>query len=201
MATKDELKLLNTTLFPDNDDGLIEPEDLREFNDEMIDSLPETLPPSGNAGGDLSGNYPNPLVKDEAITLVKLAKEVRDRLKYREFSAILRPILSGSGPQDWLLETTENGVITGRDDTIPTNWSQYYTFNLTITPAIWSKIVKSSLQVSGKAVWPAIYEIRHYTNYNVPGELNHIQVQELTLDGSNVSNAERIYIRFLIEND
>ncbi|WP_443936744.1 tail fiber domain-containing protein [Pedobacter sp. MW01-1-1] len=38
-----------------------------------ITAKPESMPPNGSAGGELTGNYPNPKIKDEAITTNKIA--------------------------------------------------------------------------------------------------------------------------------
>ncbi|MDB5034953.1 MAG: hypothetical protein JWQ98_2194, partial [Chlorobi bacterium] len=47
-----------------------------------LSGAPTSLPPSGTAGGDLTGNYPNPTVADNAITDAKIA----DGISYSKLS-------------------------------------------------------------------------------------------------------------------
>jgi N-acetylneuraminic acid mutarotase len=41
-----------------------------------LSGAPESLPPNGTAGGDLDGNYPNPMIADGAVTDAKVASGI-----------------------------------------------------------------------------------------------------------------------------
>lgn len=57
---------------------------------------PATLPPSGPAGGDLNGSYPNPLIKPNAITTGKLAPKAVTEPKIADFAVTTEKIEVGA---------------------------------------------------------------------------------------------------------
>jgi len=72
---------------------------------------PNTLPPSGPAGGDLNGSYPNPLIKPNAINTAKLAPNAVTTPKIANEAVTTEKIATGA-VTDYVL--APNSVLNSR---------------------------------------------------------------------------------------
>ncbi|HEY1021923.1 MAG TPA: hypothetical protein VGE06_06395, partial [Flavisolibacter sp.] len=71
-----KLQLANSIKSTDIVDGAVSDAKISGVAYSKITGAPTSLSPSGTAGGDLTGTYPNPVVKDGAITANKLANGI-----------------------------------------------------------------------------------------------------------------------------
>jgi hypothetical protein len=75
--------------------------------------IPTSLPPSGTAGGDLTGSYPNPTVNNGAITTTKLADNSVTTSKIVNASVTSAKLAAGVIPTSLPPNGTAGGDLTG----------------------------------------------------------------------------------------
>ncbi|MBX2902533.1 MAG: tail fiber domain-containing protein [Chitinophagales bacterium] len=113
-----------------------------------VAGTPSALPPSGAAGGDLTGSYPTPSIANNAVNSTKIADGTIIAADLNQMGAGTGQVLQWNGSA-WVPTTPSAGTVTSVSGTAPIASSGGNTPTISITPATGS--AAGSMSATDKA--------------------------------------------------